>query len=1201
MPLRHAHTCRSQAAICRLGSIRPRDRDEGARRRLGMGWVSTSLTVAAVACGGSARHTASIEVAGSAGICAKGPTPGATSAVELLVAGGDAIERGCPREAMLDAVAARGRRDLGNRGPWVRLLIEEAGRDACTVSVTGPSYLVAPSADFPDETWAHELNLESTYDDIESIAKGVRDGAIPAIARDSGRLGRFGIRTTPTMPCVSDAPPNRAPDGTELSPQDMRAMGVALQAEVFANAGYVSKDPAVAARLKAFGAAWTCDLAAAARHYDEAARLDPVHSLEAHLRAWEARYMPGGDASLTVVSIDREHISRSARELEAAALGKGLTYQAGIAALAALDAITTEHGDAATEARAMWLRAELELRMLGRPADAKKHAARAAEFAIAARRANLLDGARLVSALAAIEVGDTVEAARTFAALFVSVTERGALTARSYIAVRVCVGVRELQARGRNDTALSLAAAARNQAPELSVLDTANLAAMHGMALNTLGRSEEAIEVFDAGVAAVRASRDRFPSREPMALKLRAFAAVIAFTQGDFDELRALDNPERRDVMRALQAEFDGDLAQGRALLRTTDDPLAILQLSNLTCAADPQLLVAAADEAREASLEFTAKAEAGGGGPIAPLQSKGLATALHSMGRLLMACGATTQNLDVFRAGQKLVDGSEPQPSDAAYEAAASGRANDAAAIWAEIATDSLAQRSAFGWSQNARVVGNHLQDAAGAYLRARPPRVAQALELLEHSRAVDLRVVRMTRRDDQIDPALAKVTEIERKIAATGNRLRTIVGFEEKPGGASFASAHAALSADLARLAAERDAAARQVSMVKPEAYRAAALAKPRSTAELQALLGDDEVLVYYMVDALEAWAIVVDRRRASAVALDALDRNRLPQITTRIAAYQAARTAATGGNLRGLKRAKVGDSSLQALRVELYDLLVSPLEPYIARGKRVLIVPDIHTQQIAFPELGAKSWIARNPLRLLPGAYLLADRTESRGRSALVVGDPDFGGGARAGSSRGVHQGNEWEQLPGTRGEATEIGKILGAAPVLGVEASEATIKKRMVGAAIVHLATHGVAEPRRASSSVIVLAKPRSGDIEDGFLHAYEVERLYLDARLVVLSACETGKGRALGSEGILALDRAFLVAGANAVVSTLWSVPDAPTAALMARFYAELASGRTADVSLANAMLYVRSNPAWSDPLNWAAFRLVGSGAGVHIR
>jgi CHAT domain-containing protein len=169
------------------------------------------------------------------------------------------------------------------------------------------------------------------------------------------------------------------------------------------------------------------------------------------------------------------------------------------------------------------------------------------------------------------------------------------------------------------------------------------------------------------------------------------------------------------------------------------------------------------------------------------------------------------------------------------------------------------------------------------------------------------------------------------------------------------------------------------------------------------------------------------------------------------------------------------------------------------------------------------------------------------------------------------------------------------LLSARPLIGGDANEAAVKARLPGATVVHFATHGQSDPRRPAFSALVLASPRVGSAEDGLLQAFEIEAMHTRAQLVVLSACETGKGSARGSEGVMALDRAFLVAGAGAVVSSLWQVDDQATAALMSAFYRSLSRGRPADVALAEATGEVRAQPQWSEPRYWSAFRLVGWG------
>ena len=162
-----------------------------------------------------------------------------------------------------------------------------------------------------------------------------------------------------------------------------------------------------------------------------------------------------------------------------------------------------------------------------------------------------------------------------------------------------------------------------------------------------------------------------------------------------------------------------------------------------------------------------------------------------------------------------------------------------------------------------------------------------------------------------------------------------------------------------------------------------------------------------------------------------------------------------------------------------------------------------------------------------------------------------------------------------------------------PLLGGNATEERVRASLAGASIIHLATHGLANIERPGLSTLVFAMPSVSSKEDGFLHAFEVEHLRLSADLVVLSACETGRGQVRGDEGVLALDRAFLLAGAKAVVSSLWVVDDDSTATLMTAFHASLKAGNPADVALAFAMDKTRA--VKPDPYFWSGFRLTGGG------
>ncbi len=109
-------------------------------------------------------------------------------------------------------------------------------------------------------------------------------------------------------------------------------------------------------------------------------------------------------------------------------------------------------------------------------------------------------------------------------------------------------------------------------------------------------------------------------------------------------------------------------------------------------------------------------------------------------------------------------------------------------------------------------------------------------------------------------------------------------------------------------------------------------------------------------------------------------------------------------------------------------------------------------------------------------------------------------------------------------------------------------------------------------------------------DDGFLTAGEILDLKLNAALVVLSACDTGRGN-ITSDGVIGLSRSLISAGATSVLVSLWSVPDAPTSQLMTEFYRQLQLYPDKAKALRQAMLNtMKQHP---NPKDWAAFTLIG--------
>ena len=162
-------------------------------------------------------------------------------------------------------------------------------------------------------------------------------------------------------------------------------------------------------------------------------------------------------------------------------------------------------------------------------------------------------------------------------------------------------------------------------------------------------------------------------------------------------------------------------------------------------------------------------------------------------------------------------------------------------------------------------------------------------------------------------------------------------------------------------------------------------------------------------------------------------------------------------------------------------------------------------------------------------------------------------------------------------------------------LGDEATEDRFKAEAPRHRIVHVASHGLFEEASPLYSSVILTPGRDASTEDGLLEAWEILDLELDADVVILSACETGRGRIASGEGIVGTSWALLAAGARAAVVSQWKVDAASTTALMTALHRRLARGETGTaVHLRSATLEVMTNPRYAHPFYWAPFVLVGN-------
>jgi CHAT domain-containing protein len=316
-------------------------------------------------------------------------------------------------------------------------------------------------------------------------------------------------------------------------------------------------------------------------------------------------------------------------------------------------------------------------------------------------------------------------------------------------------------------------------------------------------------------------------------------------------------------------------------------------------------------------------------------------------------------------------------------------------------------------------------------------------------------------------------------------------------------------------------------------------------------------------------------------------------------------------------------------EAVLRALYEALVGPLEQYLPNDPdaEVVVVPEGEIYLVPFNALmdDRKNYvIQRHTISITPSLKIhemLATTRKSIGppahdatRAALVIGNPKMPSLPR--TPDGAEQ--YLIQLPGAEAEAKAIADLLHVNPITGDRAQEDLVKGAMPLARIMHFATHGLLVQASVvtfsfvSGSIstdlppgaVVLAPSQSANAEgtrdqssnpdspiaNGFLASGKILQLKLNADLVTLSACDTVRGRT-GQAEFVGLPSAFLAAGTQSVVMTLWSIPDAPTAGLMTTFYKEMMAGRSKVAALRSAMLSTKESSP--DPSDWAAFTLIG--------
>ncbi|HKE29316.1 MAG TPA: CHAT domain-containing protein [Bryobacteraceae bacterium] len=369
-------------------------------------------------------------------------------------------------------------------------------------------------------------------------------------------------------------------------------------------------------------------------------------------------------------------------------------------------------------------------------------------------------------------------------------------------------------------------------------------------------------------------------------------------------------------------------------------------------------------------------------------------------------------------------------------------------------------------------------------------------------------------------------------------------------------------------------------EISILKARSH------EPITIGQVQKTIGSSAAILEYVLTDPKSYCLVISNSGAHIVPL-------APKqvIDGLVASYLKSVKAKTPANAEARR---------------LYDVLLAPLAA-AGQKENFIIVRDASLFLIPFDALIDKSGhlVAETHTVIYePSAtsfYLLRSQTRpnTSDRGLLAVGGVSYNPAQlkEAGVTRGYAPGSLTE-LPASKDEVIAAEAAVhspGDVVLIGPRATEAAFKSAANAQFdIIHLAVHGYASTtERDRSALVLLSDPGAG--EDGFLQASEIVQLHLNAELVVLSACDTAVGPLEGEEGISTLSRAFLLAGARTVVSTLWAIDDTFSLFLMKRFYQHIGAHEPPSIALAAAKRdMLRKYGAAAVPYYWAAYTVEGA-------
>jgi CHAT domain-containing protein len=361
-----------------------------------------------------------------------------------------------------------------------------------------------------------------------------------------------------------------------------------------------------------------------------------------------------------------------------------------------------------------------------------------------------------------------------------------------------------------------------------------------------------------------------------------------------------------------------------------------------------------------------------------------------------------------------------------------------------------------------------------------------------------------------------------------------------------------------------------------------------EPVDLDEMQRDLGPSELMLEYVLDEPNSYVLAISKTEVKRYTLKAKS-----ELEREAADYRSE-----------VMKQKVDDG----LARRLFDDLVKPVSIY-SRAQSIIVVPDGKLHLLPFSALsdGGQYVLTSHLVTVVPSGtvfhilrhreqHLAVEPLPYLGVAAWTINKPKktlFSGILRGASGP---ERSELIALPESRHEVESIASDLPKPDtvLLGSAATETQFKHLPLSQFnVLHLALHGYADMEYSDRSALVFAPEEHGP-DDGLLQIREIRSLPLKANLVTLSACDTGVGP-VGEEGVANIVNAFVEAGAQTVVSTLWELEDHAAAHLMTVFYEHLGRAEEKGQSLREAQLQMIASG--DPPYFWAGFEVVGDPTG----